>query len=504
MLYIHDSVVWVGVLFFAYWNLFKCYSNALTSLVSFILATTVRHAVGRLLNGVEWACGVHVPATEESLSISHVLEIDLDFLRSMITLIALIFFAGSKAMIAWWEALVIVVAISCWASRVERHVSAWEQRTQCRFRVFTFVSGFLALLSAVLHWSFFATSTRPRDDVDEIVYYALVLWTLTLSAQLLQLLTFVALHVFYAVTAQGRSVGGFDPTEKVGLTVRSVKAAVSCLAALMYCSDEATAFMKLAVMCRLFLLINDLSTLRRFDNVLHPFPEVSLSGYCVICQEAIRTDERARRMQCGHVFHSRCLHRWLMRAQQCPMCRHPAPALRNDAAAGLEVVLGPRGAPDPGPLRTRNTAVQTTFEPEHNTRRQTVYGSLRPLARSNTSATELAPPHDDDNSVEGVVNPRPIAPLLPSPQTSRRSSPCMNVSLAPPAVVATETDEFSDNPIVSSRGMLSGRKRRHIATTDPDGDLDSINDVSEDCETSLNATRDKKVKLEEWETDPIG
>ena len=44
---------------------------------------------------------------------------------------------------------------------------------------------------------------------------------------------------------------------------------------------------------------------------------------CPICHEAVSA-EKEDKLECGHEFHERCIHTWIMRAQSasnCPMCR---------------------------------------------------------------------------------------------------------------------------------------------------------------------------------------
>lgn len=43
---------------------------------------------------------------------------------------------------------------------------------------------------------------------------------------------------------------------------------------------------------------------------------------CPVCMLPM-TDSTSRRLDCGHVFHTRCLDRWKRRSSTCPMCRTP-------------------------------------------------------------------------------------------------------------------------------------------------------------------------------------
>jgi len=41
---------------------------------------------------------------------------------------------------------------------------------------------------------------------------------------------------------------------------------------------------------------------------------------CSVCLEEVRTRERVRELDCGHVFHIGCIDEWLVRRSQCPNC----------------------------------------------------------------------------------------------------------------------------------------------------------------------------------------
>jgi hypothetical protein len=54
----------------------------------------------------------------------------------------------------------------------------------------------------------------------------------------------------------------------------------------------------------------------RFPQV--PSEELAFEEKCSICHETLLV---ARRVQCGHVFHMKCLYSWLKNHPTCPMCR---------------------------------------------------------------------------------------------------------------------------------------------------------------------------------------
>jgi E3 ubiquitin-protein ligase synoviolin len=63
---------------------------------------------------------------------------------------------------------------------------------------------------------------------------------------------------------------------------------------------------------------------------------------CIICREDMR---HAKKLSCGHVFHSKCLLSWLKRQLSCPTCRAPVD-LSSDNPSGTSVganVVGEQG-----------------------------------------------------------------------------------------------------------------------------------------------------------------
>jgi len=43
---------------------------------------------------------------------------------------------------------------------------------------------------------------------------------------------------------------------------------------------------------------------------------------CSICQEVYKENEYSRKLKCGHIFHKKCVDRWLKKNPSCPVCRH--------------------------------------------------------------------------------------------------------------------------------------------------------------------------------------
>ncbi|KAL7161456.1 hypothetical protein ACSBR2_042006 [Camellia fascicularis] len=46
---------------------------------------------------------------------------------------------------------------------------------------------------------------------------------------------------------------------------------------------------------------------------------------CVICQEELTIGCEAKQMPCAHVFHGKCIVRWLEVSNLCPLCRFQLP-----------------------------------------------------------------------------------------------------------------------------------------------------------------------------------
>ncbi|PWU95001.1 hypothetical protein C3747_272g2 [Trypanosoma cruzi] len=513
-LYIDGSVVWLGLMLLVYWNLFRVYSDLSVTLLWNLMIGAVKYVVRRVFRVIEWASGVNVQGTGELASNSLDNAMDARLLWPVPALVVLGCLAGTKATTAWCDAFLLVLVIMCWSSRVEWQTAAWPDRECWRFRAFTLVSGCLALLSAALQWSFFATSPRPRDPANETVYYTLILWSATLSIQILQALIFIGLHFLYSVTALGRRQGGFDPIEKTGLFVRCVGSAASFLAALNYCSDGATTFMKLAVVTHFCFMMNEVLILHRSNNLLRSFPEVSLSGYCVICLEPIKPRERARKLHCGHIFHSRCLYRWLMRSDQCPTCRQPTDPMRDYMVTSIDLAMDHRHGRGRRIQNMQDIGVQTTFEIEYVSRPSTFHGSMRPLLRSTNPTLETMPLYSVGNSSARATGGRSTVSEKPERLPSTPPQPHGKVqfveAIAPcagPPSAATELDEFADNPIVWVTGRNSKRKRRGAAAEEKaKASATVVEDSGDDDEdgTAMDTVPHKRVKLEETERGSVG
>ncbi|RNF06462.1 hypothetical protein TraAM80_03916 [Trypanosoma rangeli] len=512
VLYLDGSVLWLGLMFLLYWNFFRVYSDFSVTLLWTCMIYVVKRVMRRVFCVLEWAAGVNLHGAGELAAASLDGAMDTRLLWPVPALVVLGYLAGTKATITWCSAFLLLLALMCWSSRVEWQAAAWPDRRCWRFRAFTFVSGCLALLCAALQWSYFATCPRPRDDANETVHYTLLLWSATLSIQLLQAFIFIVLHVFYAATALDRDGGGFDPMENTGLTVRCMGAAASFLAATVYCSDGATTFMKLSVITHFCFLLNEVLVLRRSWSVLLPFQEVHLSGHCVICLDSIKPCELARRLHCGHVFHSRCLYRWLMRSDQCPTCRHSTDPTHDELLRSVEFTLERRRGRRQRAQNMQDIGVQTTFELEYALRPATFQGSLQPLLRPAALTVETRPQAGDSSSSSSALMTEmpPTAPVMvggqtsppiptPSPRQGELSSfeATTGVPRAGPPAEAAVSDEFADNPIVHGKGRGPRPTRRRRAVEEMTRTAATVDGADAEAdEIGVETAPFKKVKME--------
>ncbi|KAK4564938.1 hypothetical protein RGQ29_006830 [Quercus rubra] len=46
---------------------------------------------------------------------------------------------------------------------------------------------------------------------------------------------------------------------------------------------------------------------------------------CTICMEEFRISSEVTRMPCSHIYHEKCIFKWLKTSHLCPLCRYPMP-----------------------------------------------------------------------------------------------------------------------------------------------------------------------------------
>ncbi|KAG0519961.1 hypothetical protein BDA96_08G032200 [Sorghum bicolor] len=84
-----------------------------------------------------------------------------------------------------------------------------------------------------------------------------------------------------------------------------------------------------------------------------PTVEVSEPGaVCAICKDDLPLAAAARRLPCGHLYHSSCIVPWLEVHNSCPICRCRLPSENTGPAAG-EVPPAPASEQDPPPAAAR-------------------------------------------------------------------------------------------------------------------------------------------------------
>jgi E3 ubiquitin-protein ligase Arkadia len=51
------------------------------------------------------------------------------------------------------------------------------------------------------------------------------------------------------------------------------------------------------------------------------FAEESDNEKCAICLSLFQNNQQARKLACKHIFHAKCVDRWLKDNRKCPLCR---------------------------------------------------------------------------------------------------------------------------------------------------------------------------------------
>ncbi|KAK3283990.1 hypothetical protein CYMTET_8333 [Cymbomonas tetramitiformis] len=177
-------------------------------------------------------------------------------------------------------------------------------------------------------------------------------------------------------------------------------------------------------------------------NMNERFPDatpeeiVRSDAICIICREEMTS---AKKLPCGHLFHTHCLRSWLERQQQastCPTCRAPvlidptppaapeapAPNMNNNNRAPGDVNagggVGPAPAPMPGvPPATGAPGVRPAAGP-HGVHRAANWGTgvnpTPPMAANNAAA---GAPAGQPQATQGRtgVSPAGVAGSVPAP-----------------------------------------------------------------------------------------
>ncbi|KAF8648829.1 hypothetical protein HU200_064529 [Digitaria exilis] len=88
-----------------------------------------------------------------------------------------------------------------------------------------------------------------------------------------------------------------------------------------------------------------------------PTVEVSEPGeVCAICKEDLPLASAARRLPCGHLYHSSCIVPWLEVHNSCPVCRSRLPCNQSSSE---QDTLPPTAASDSDQLPSQAAATAT-------------------------------------------------------------------------------------------------------------------------------------------------
>ena len=49
--------------------------------------------------------------------------------------------------------------------------------------------------------------------------------------------------------------------------------------------------------------------------------EADMAEDCSVCLETMLTGAEVRSLPCAHVFHRKCVDKWLVRKRKCPLCK---------------------------------------------------------------------------------------------------------------------------------------------------------------------------------------
>ena len=41
---------------------------------------------------------------------------------------------------------------------------------------------------------------------------------------------------------------------------------------------------------------------------------------CIICLENMKTGDKIKILECGHIYHNECINDWFKRKKECPVC----------------------------------------------------------------------------------------------------------------------------------------------------------------------------------------
>ena len=59
---------------------------------------------------------------------------------------------------------------------------------------------------------------------------------------------------------------------------------------------------------------------------------------CPICLDVFKYRQHCRKFQCSHVFHKKCIDRWLAKNTQCPVCRSSVQPLQPTSRMNIHIL----------------------------------------------------------------------------------------------------------------------------------------------------------------------
>lgn len=183
----------------------------------------------------------------------------------------------------------------------------------------------------------------------------------------------------------------FDPRSErvffIPTLVKRLVASMFCVWFLLYHSNA------LLLQCVLgistYLFCDDWALLQTERNSLSGIPLAVVTESetsCCICMDEIPVSHAARRLPCGHLFHSACLQKWIAQHRECPLCRRcttidsphsfPGQTSSRDSSFPENFSEGPEtSSSTPSPVPT--TVVARRMERVPNIFRQQVVDAMR-------------------------------------------------------------------------------------------------------------------------------
>eukprot|EP00945_MAST-04E_sp_MAST-4E-sp1_P008832 g8832.t1 len=202
---------------------------------------------------------------------------------------------------------------------------------------------------------------------------------------------------------------------------------------------------------RIHEFCNARSITSRMDELFPDATEEELADgvLCIVCRETMQYGtDHVKKLECGHLFHFRCLRGWLERQQACPTCRHPI-TIRRGATPDGTVRVGQEDGAEVGAGNDGADAIEGDLVEDEG-------------EAENAPAAPAAP--DILDGLRQAV-PRPAARVLPpdgermggrnDSGTARAAPQTPGSATAPNARVAAPMPGMPMMPPFSPAGMAS-------------------------------------------------